>query len=85
MHKMNFALAAGAALLLTGTATAERQRDPNQTICRSERSSSSRIAARSVCRTREEWRIINETRRRDADRLTERSERTPPMTSTRPR
>jgi hypothetical protein len=58
MRALNF-VAIGAALLISGVAVAKDKDQPEQRkekkICKPQENSTSRLGARLVCRTREEW------------------------------
>jgi hypothetical protein len=58
MRALNLAVI-GAALLLSGAAAAKDKDQPEQRkekkICKPQENSASRLGARLVCRTREEW------------------------------
>ena len=66
-----FVLAAACAAILAGPAMAEEKKaeDPNKKICKFESKSTSRMA-KKVCKTRAEWKALEEQRRSDvADNL----------------
>ena len=66
-----FVLAAACAAIVAGPASAEEKKaeDPNKKICKFESKSTSRMA-KKVCKTRAEWKALEEQRRSDvADNL----------------
>ena len=68
MYKFNVMAAVGAAVLLTGAATAgEKPQDPNKVVCTYEGDSTTRISRKRICHTRAEWAMEMEARRRDAE------------------
>jgi hypothetical protein len=68
MHKLNIAVAVGAAVLLTGTASAgKKPEDPDKVVCKTDADSTSRITRKRTCRTRAEWTMEEVERRRDAE------------------
>jgi hypothetical protein len=68
MRNFNILAAAGAAVLLGGTALAgSKAENPDKVICKYEGDSTSRISRTRVCRSRAEWAMEAEARRRDAE------------------
>jgi hypothetical protein len=68
MRHFTILIAAGAAVLLAGTANAgKKPEDPNKLICKFEENSGSRITRTKTCHTRAEWTQVQEERRRDAE------------------
>jgi len=68
MHRVSILAAAGAAIVLSGTAAQGKEpQDPNKVVCKYEDDSTSRINRKRTCHTRAEWAQEAEAVRRNVE------------------
>ena len=78
MRKINILAAVAATILLGATAGAKDKPEgapKEKKICRTEGDSTSRIAAKRICRTKAEWEQGSSESQRDAERAVETTNR----------